>query len=145
MAVLAFSLVSQAAVAGSMRAKHASSVRVAVRGHREAGFGLRGTSRGWRLDLGRVLTAVELVDVTDGAVPSRWVVEAVDGALTLDPERFLAGHAYRVELRSGESMLVYLYPPSVSARSSRAERLVFGEESDDVSDDGIAISPKSAL
>ena len=91
----------------------------------------------------------EVSDVTDGATPSKWRVAVTGGALTFTAPRFLPGHAYRVELRSGGTGFIYLYPPRAG---SAHHRMVFTDEDAatnpapaGVTDDGIAIAPKGVL
>jgi hypothetical protein len=140
-------LVGGTAVAAPLKVRNGSSVRVALQGKREAGVGLRAGRGGWRLELTAAATDVaEVVDVTDGANSTRWTVDVSENALMLDSERFIAGHAYRVNLRHGSelvgSTLVYLYAPSVSGR----QKVTF--EDDDASTSGIgdiAIAKKPTL
>jgi hypothetical protein len=118
------------AAAAPLKIKGGSPVRVAVHGKREVGIGLKAQKSGWRLDVAATPDVVaEVVDVTDGASGSKWTVDVRDGALLLDNERFIPGHAYRVTVRKGldavGSALVYLYPPVSSARS----RVTFEDDS----------------
>lgn len=137
---------SGSAVAAPLKIRNGSTVRVALQGKRETGVGLRNARGGWRLELVAATTDVaDVVDVTDGANSARWTVDVADGALFLDEERFIAGHAYRVSLRHGTellgSTLVYLYAPSVSAR----HKVTF-EENDGAAGGGdIAILKKPTL
>jgi len=122
-------LMGGSAVAAPLKIRNGSSVRVALHGKREAGVGLRAGRGGWRLELAAATTDVaDVVDVTDGANGARWTVDVADGALMLDEERFVAGHAYRVTMRRGTealgSTLVYLYAPSVASR----HKVTFEEE-----------------
>lgn len=129
-----------------------SSIRVAIDGHREAGIGLRGDGRGWRLPLAQAggATSVVLVDVT-APTHEKWVltVQSEDGTLTLDGGRFVGGHAYRLEVRRGAAIvdraLVYLYP----TRSSKNARVEFDVDGPDSlasnNDEDIRLTPKSAL
>jgi hypothetical protein len=118
------------AAAAPLKIKGGSPVRVAVHGKREAGIGLKAQKGGWRVDVAaKADEVVELIDVTDGANGTRWNVDVRDGALVLDNERFIAGHAYRLMVTKGMepvgSALVYLYPPLSSARS----RVTFEDDS----------------
>ncbi|MDB4969378.1 MAG: hypothetical protein JWN44_5067 [Myxococcales bacterium] len=139
-------MLSGSAVAAPLKIRNGSTVRVALQGKRETGVGLRNARGGWRLELVAATTDVaDVVDVTDGANSARWTVDVADGALFLDEERFIAGHAYRVSLRHGTellgSTLVYLYAPSVSAR----HKVTF-EENDGAAGGGdIAILKKPTL
>jgi hypothetical protein len=118
-------LLSSAAFAAPLRIKNGSTVRVSLRGKREAGVGLRPKNGAWRLELGgskeTASDTIELVDVTDGANNAKWTLAPTGGALTLDTERFIAGHAYRVTMMHGmeavASALIYLYPPTMSGKS----------------------------
>lgn len=116
------------AMASPLKVRNGSTVRVALQGKREPGVGLRMRSDGWSLELGPLPGAVaDIFDVTDGAAASKWTVQVDDGVVFLDQETFVAGHAYRVLVRRGsESLgatLVYLYPPSVAART----KVTFGD------------------
>lgn len=112
-------------------------------GRHERAVGLRHVPNGWRLELADAepVGSAQIHDVTSGAVSSKWVVGIERNQLVLDETRFVAGHAYRVELASG-SLLVYLYPPPAGARRTRVS---FDETPSDAGEDGIAITPKSAL
>jgi hypothetical protein len=136
------------AIAAPLRARNATSVRVAVDGRRERAFGVRGAAHGWRLELlGARAAVAEIHDVTPGAQPGKWLVPLDDDAVVFDDARFVAGHAYRVELRRGVesvgSALVYLYPP----RAQKSARVQFddSEAASSDGDDEIAITPKPSL
>jgi hypothetical protein len=130
------------ALAAPLAAKNGSTVHVKVEGKRERGIGLKAQASGWRLELrGAASGTAEIVDVTQGALGSKWMVQVEDGALVLDASRFVAGHAYRVELPKSGSALVYLYPPA----ARKSHNVVFADSEAPASDDGIAITPKSAL
>jgi hypothetical protein len=141
------------AEARTLRLQGGSTVRVVLSGKSERGVGLRALDGGrWRLQLPDAVEGDEavLVDVTEGAVGTKWVLAVDGGVLVLDGTRFVPGHAYRVELkRGGGSALVYLYPPRPT---KGRDRVVFDEDRpapavapalDD--NDGIAITPKPAL
>ncbi len=138
-----------AAQAAPLRVRNGSSVRVALAGKREMGQGIRPRAHGWELQLSSAAPAgavAEVLDVTEGAAAAaKWTVEVADGAVFLDDERFVAGHAYRVLVRHGaESLgtaLVYLYPPAVAAR----HRVTFDDADATGGDDGIAITKKPTL
>jgi hypothetical protein len=120
------------------------SVRVAIEGRREAGIGLRGDGRGWRLPLGgAAVTSVVLVDLTS-PTRDKWVLPVDGKSLVLDGARFVGGHAYRVELMKGMTLvdraLVYLYP----TRGGRTTKVEFDVDSVDSSDE-LQLTPKSAL
>jgi len=140
---LALLLLAGPALAAPLSAKNGRSVNVSLRGKRERGIGLKAQSAGWRLELrnGAEETA-EVIDVTQGVTPSKWLVPVEDGALVFDAPRFVAGHAYRVELKRAGSALIYLYPPPVGKRTSKIE---FVADESPLDDGGIAITPKSAL
>lgn len=116
-----WALVGGNAAAAPLRIRNGSSVRVALHGKREVGVGVKPQSGGWRLELSAGADEVaDVIDVTDGASEAKWTVTVRDGALLLDEERFVAGHAYRVLLRRGAepvgATLVYLYPPAMAPR-----------------------------
>jgi hypothetical protein len=144
-------LLSGAAFASPLRIKNGSTVRVALNGKREAGIGLRPKNGSWRVELGGSKETkgetVELIDVTDGANNAKWTLSLADGTLTLDNQRFIAGHAYRVTVMRGldaiASALIYLYPPTMSGKSkvSFDENEAAGHGLDD---DGI-VSKKPSL
>jgi hypothetical protein len=131
--------------AAPLKIKNGSPVRVSLHGQREAGIGVRPLRGAWTLELSGVAGEVaDIVDVTDGAVTTRWAVSVSERELVLDNERFIAGHAYRVKLRHGTaSALVYLYPPLRTATSF----VGFGDdETHGANDgDGIATTPKGEL
>jgi hypothetical protein len=140
---LLFSLfVAAPAVAAPVRSKNGEAINVRVAGKHARGIGLRAQTSGWRLELaGGARASASLFDVTDGVLPTRWVVQVVDGALELDAARFVAGHAYRLELRGADSAIIYLYPP----KGARASHVELSDDEQDLGDEGIAITPKSAL
>jgi hypothetical protein len=120
------------------------NVRVAVDGRREAGVGLYSDGRNWRLSLHDIdATQVILVDVTS-RTRDKWVLSVVDQAVVLDGPRFVAGHAYRVQLWRGATLvdkaLVYLYPSRAGKR-----HVEFEVEDEDTAGDEIRVVPKSAL
>ncbi len=134
--------VAAPALSAPLAARNGSSVNVSVAGKRERGIGLRAQASGWRLELrGAAAGTAEVVDVTQGALGSKWMVQVEDGALVFDAARFVAGHAYRVELKSSGSSLIYLYPPA----ARKSQNVVFADSETPAADDGIAITPKSAL
>jgi hypothetical protein len=112
-------------LASPVRVKNGSTVFVSVKGKREAGIGLRPKNGVWRVELsgssGLAGESVELVDITENAHNTKWVLYPTDGTVTLDSQRVVAGHAYRMTvMRNGASLasaLIYLYPPSASAKS----------------------------
>jgi hypothetical protein len=143
-------LLSSAAFASPLRIKNGSTVRVSLKGKREAGVGLKPKNGAWRVELGgsREISGetVELVDVTDGANNTKWTVAPAAGGLTLDNERFIAGHAYRMTVLHGldavASALIYLYPPSMTGKS----KVSFDDsETHGGGDDDIAIVKKPSL
>jgi hypothetical protein len=144
-------LLSTAAVASPLRIKNGSTVRVSLKGKREAGVGLRPKNGAWRVELGgskeTASDTIELVDVTDGANNTKWTLAPTDGALTLDSQRFIAGHAYRVTVMHGmdavASALIYLYPPTMANKS----KVSFddGETTGGAGDDDISIAKKPSL
>jgi hypothetical protein len=144
-------LLSSAAYATPLRIKNGSTVRVALKGKREAGVGLRPKNGAWRVELGgskeTSSDTIELIDVTDGANNTKWMLAPTAGGLTLDSERFIAGHAYRVTVMRGmeavASALIYLYPPTMSGKSK-----VSFDDNDTaggLGGDDIAVSKKPSL
>jgi hypothetical protein len=130
-----------ALAAPSFRPKNAQPVRVRLGDKREPGFGVKPVGGEWRLELGRKdVDAAELIDVQNGM---KWQLSAGGSALVLDG-RFIAGHAYRVELRHGPktlaSALVYLYPPEAPAQTT----IQFGD-GEPSSDNDMATLPKPTL
>jgi hypothetical protein len=126
-----FMAVGGTAEASPLRIKGGSPVRVSMHGKRETGIGLKAQKSGWRVDVSASTPdeVADVIDITDGSAGTKWMVEVRDGALLLDNERFIPGHAYRVTIRKGmdplASALVYLYPPVSSARS----RVSFDDDS----------------
>jgi hypothetical protein len=115
---------ASAVPAAPLRVRNGSSVRVQVHGKREAGIGLRPNPKGggWRLEVQlQPDETFELVDVTEGANEAKWTVAPQNGAILLDLDRFIAGHAYRLNAKRGTAdvgtALVYLYPPQAKAKS----------------------------
>lgn len=128
--VSVLALVGGTAAATPLKVRNGSTVRLAIAGKHEAGFGLRQRGGGWKLELTAAPEDVaDVVDVTQGANGTRWTVDVRDGALFFDVERFIAGHAYRVSLRHGTEArgtgLVYLYPPP--AKSGK-QKVTFDDE-----------------
>jgi hypothetical protein len=139
-------LMAATASAAPLRLLNGTTVRVAVHGQRERGVGLAMKSHGWRLELSNgAAGVVEAVDVTDGAHDARWTMELHDRALFFDADRFIAGHAYRLVVRSGTQLrgtaLIYLYPPIVAARS----RVSFADDATGPDNGELAISKKPSL
>lgn len=147
-------LCSALALPAEARTLMGPSVRVALAHGREWGVGLRSDGRGWRLSLGGAagVTAVVLVDET-ASTHDKWVLTPQRGALLLDAGRFQPGHAYRVEVRRGSTVvergLIYLYPSSSGGRGGRSTRVEFEADAGDLSapvdEDMIRVQPKSAL
>jgi hypothetical protein len=130
-------------LASPVRIKNGSTVFVSVKGKRQAGIGLRPKDRAWRVELSGSTGAegesvVELVDITENAHNTKWVLSPTDGALMLDDQRFVAGHAYRLTvMRSGAavaSALIYLWPPAAGAKSKVKfdDADTSGTEADDI-------------
>ena len=140
-------LVSSAAFAAPLRAKNGHTIRLALGDRRERGIALKSTEGRWRLLLREPhgALAAEVVDVTRGAEGDKWLVEVVGGTLVFDAARFVADHAYRVELRRGPrslgSTVVYLTPP----RAAKQRALSFEAVDEAAESDEIATLPKSAL
>ena len=151
--VLAISTVATASDA--VRLRGGGPVGVIVAGRHEKGIGLKSKGHGWELDVEGIGAAeLDLTDVTRGALPLKWTVLVSQERAELEQGRFIAGHAYRVQVRKGarevQRALVYLYPPDAHAKS----RVDFEEDSATPTpaaapsnDDGMGISivPKNAL
>lgn len=143
-------LLSATAFAAPFTTRGGEPVRVRVGTRSQVGIGLRPSRAdgSWRLVVrGAQAPHAEVIDVTNGATRDKWVVELVASGsaaeLVFDSSRFVAGHAYRVVLHGGEEAIVYLYAPP---RGHGSSRVVFGDErAESVTEDGIAITPKSAL
>lgn len=149
MALAAMLLCAGVAEAAPLKVRNGASVRVALAGKREMGVGLRPHGHGWELLLSSQLpvgAVADVFDVTEGAAGAKWTVEVSDGALFLDDETFIAGHAYRVVVRRGSeslgSALVYLYPPTVASH----HKVTFDDvDTSAAPSDGIAIAKKPTL
>jgi hypothetical protein len=150
---LLLSLAASSAVAApQLRARNGQSVRLTLAGQHERGIGLRPVAGSWKLLLAGSdgADAAEVVDVTAGAPATKWMVAVENGAIVFDGRRFVADHAYRVQLRRGlqplSEAIIYLYPAHVGAKQkvgfSDDEARTNAGNSDD---DGIAVTPKSSL
>jgi hypothetical protein len=134
------------ATASPLKIRNGSTVRVALAGKREPGVGLKPRNGGWQLELAPSPDAVaDVFDVTEGAEASKWTIGVEDGVIFFDQETFIPGHAYRVLVRHGAEAigvtLVYLYPPTVTAK----HRVTFDDSETTSAGDGIAISKKPTL
>lgn len=133
--------------------RNGSSVRVVLPEGRKAASAIRpngGAADGWTLRLSVRSGSVNLVDVTAGATALKYVytLDGESNDIVLDSDRFIAGHAYRVELRDPQggvqTSIVYLVAPKGNARSNVA---FTGSGADDCAgdSDGIAIRDKGTL
>jgi hypothetical protein len=144
--LLSLFMIEFVAHASPLRVRKGELIRVAATAdgaQHERGIGLRFKDGAWRLELADAapVSTAQVYDVTVGVVRSKWIVDVQKQVLVLDGPRFVAGHAYRVELPAG-SLLVYLYPPP----HTHPAHVTFDGPSDVTTNtDGIAIQPKSAL
>lgn len=141
--ILALLISLTASAAPVVRPKNGESVRLLLGDKRERGFGVRPARGEWKLDLGHTdADLAEIVDVT-AQVAMKWQVAVVDGTVRLEADRFVADHAYRVELRRGPKTLgqalIYLYPAKLAAR----QQLKFDD--DDSGSDELTTVPKPTL
>src|SRR5258708_5432615 len=94
--MMLFSLgVPKKAAEAPLKVLNGSSVRMAVAGHRELATAIKPTAAGgaWRVSLAPTSGGTaELTDVTGGANMMKFVLAVQKGELTLDSERFIAGH-----------------------------------------------------
>jgi hypothetical protein len=117
-------LLAQASISSAepLVVRHGYGIHVTLKGKTEDAVALRPVTGGWRLELAGVArTATVLIrDVTAGAAPAKFEVSLVAGGALLDSARFRPDHAYRVELRKGESVLssalIYLRPARQNGR-----------------------------
>ncbi len=137
-----------------LRIKNGSTVRMSVKGKREAGVGVRPKNGVCRVELsaGKETAGqtsdqtIEIVDVTDGASSAKWELAPTEGALLLDADRFVAGHGYRVTVMRGQeamaSTLNYLYPPPMTGKG----KVTFEDgETGGPGEDEIAVTKKPSL
>jgi hypothetical protein len=110
-----------------IRIKNGHTIRVVLGKKREPAAGVRPDKDGWRLVLAPELagSSADLQDITPGLPGSHWALAVTAEPVVLDPERFLASHVYRVELRKERQLLgtaiVYLYPPPTPKETARVE------------------------
>src|SRR5262245_37719617 len=92
------------ALAAPLRAKNGQTINLSLGGQRARGIGLRPSGNTWRLELAQTeAVEADVFDVTAGAPPTKWTVFVTAGSLVFDEPRFIADHAYRVQLRRGET------------------------------------------
>jgi len=144
-------LVQTVAWGAPLVVRHGHTIRVAIGGHTSDAFALRAQDggAGWRLEIAGGATGgtLALRDVTDGfAGAQRFELPLAGASVVLDPMRFRADHAYRVELRRGTTVvgsgLIYLQPPR---RARGPLRFDDSEAAAPVSDDELTPSDKGAL
>ena len=105
---------------------------------------------GWTMKVRADSGMVNLVDVTAGAMPMKYVFSLADaqtpGVLVLDSDRFVAGHAYRVELRDSSGGVQTGHVYLVAPRGINTAKVSFTSGADDHSDDGeLRIRDKGSL
>jgi len=106
-----------AVAAPPLSLRRGRAIRVTINGRSEDAVALRFDRGGWRVTLAGAGAGGTLVlrDVTLGATGPRTfeLALAADGVL-LDERRFVADHAYRIELKRGTAILgsavIYLTP-----------------------------------
>jgi hypothetical protein len=109
-----------------------TEVRVSVANRSQKALGLKPlpAAAGWRLDLTADVDAADIIDLTPGT-PARTISLSIIGrALRFDRMRFVAGHVYRVQLKSSGKpaslTFVYLYPEATAEPRRRGtERVKF--------------------
>ncbi len=131
-----------------IRIKNGRTIRVVLGQRREPAAGLRPDKTGWTAILAPDLagSTADLQDITPGVPSSRWNVSVSLGKLTLDSERFLPSHVYRVEFRRDGQLLgdalIYLYP----LPAERTARVKFEEDKEpEPESSSIAPTPKGEL
>lgn len=139
--LLGFVVAAPSAHADANRIRNGSPIHLRLAGRREAAVGLRPGKSGWRVVLRAPgAESAELSDVTPGRATSKFRVPVTGREVILDAERFVAGHAYRLEVHGGERQLLYLYPPL----GRRVSTLVFDAEEPTAGDD-LSPSDKGSL
>ena len=129
--------------------QNGSTVRVVLPEGKKAATALRADKAGWTLKFKAQSGMVNLIDVTAGAAPVKYVISLdsaeAPGVVVLDNDRFVAGHAYRVELRDHEGGVqqghVYLVPP----KQVSTAKVSFSDSDEGSSDDGIRVRDKGSL
>lgn len=132
--------------------QNGSTVRVVLPEGKKAATAVRADKTGWTLRLRAESGMLNLVDVTAGAPALKYVIslDKTDdaGVVVLDTDRFVAGHAYRVELRESTGSVttghIYLVPPK---HPGNGKMTVSFSGADDCTgeDDGIRVRDKGAL
>jgi hypothetical protein len=141
--------VSLTAAASPLGIRHGRSIRVALAGRTEPATALKPIANGgWKLELANAAAGAVLSfrDVTGGMTAApRFELPVVAGGVVLDTNRFRADHAYRVELRQGQTVvgtvIIYLQPPRGSGKVKFDDRDLL----DSTRDDELAPSDKGAL
>ena len=148
MALLVMLVGGSAVAAPPLSVRRGRAIRVAINGRTEDAVALRFDRGGWRLALGGAGAGGTLVlrDVTLGATgPRTFELALPPEGLLLDDARFIADHAYRIELKRGTtvvgSALIYLTP------QKRRGPVVFddGETGTQPSDGELRTTDKGAL
>lgn len=133
--------------------QNGSSVRVVLPEGKKLATAVRADKQGWTLKLRAETGMINLVDVTAGAAAVKYVIslDKTDdaGVVILDNDRFVAGHAYRVELREPSGTVqtshIYLVPPK-HVGNGKMTVSFSGAADDCVGDDGeLRIRDKGAL
>lgn len=135
--------------------QNARSIRVVLAKTREQAAGVRPDKEGkegWKVVMGKELdgSTADLTDVTPNIQGHRYSLTVADGAILLDPGRFLPTHVYRVMLVKERQIvgtaLLYLYAPPTPPKKSRLD---FADGADGTDGAGssapITPSPKGGL
>jgi hypothetical protein len=136
--------IARPATAEPTRVRNGFTVFLQLGKTREAALGIHADKRGWRLVLSAAVTGeVELRDVTPGKARTKLKVTAKGRELLLEADRFVAGHAYRLEVREKDAtpLLVYLCPPD----ARQVNRVSFDAEEAADDDDGMPHTEKGSL
>lgn len=134
-------------------AHDAHEVRLMVAGKARRAVQLRPSTTGWRLELGTSRARVaEVFDVTPNTPARTFTLAVTAGEVVFDRTRFAGGHAYRLQLFTGDAPLatgfVYLVAeaPAKEAPRRRAQELRFEPAEDaPAADDRIQPVPKAPL
>ncbi len=127
-----------------------STVRVVLPEGKKAANAIKPDKLGWTMKVRAESGMVNLVDVTAGAMPMKYVFSLAEaqtpGVLVLDSDRFVAGHAYRVELRDSSGGVQTGHVYLVAPRGINTAKVSFTGGADDHSDDGeLRIRDKGSL
>jgi hypothetical protein len=126
-----------------------STVRVVLPEGKKAANALKADKLGWTMKVRATDGMINLVDVTANAAPMKYVISLQDsetpGVVILDNDRFVAGHAYRVELRDSlggvQTSHVYLVPP----KTVNTAKVSFSAADDCAGSDELRVSDKGSL